>query len=282
MAAVLVVLVIVTAQVLPVGVDWESVYRPATRALLKGDSPFEIERVQVLEEFYSVFYNPPWALIPLIPFALLPAKLGHAALVYLGIGAFGYSAYRLGAKLHATVAFCLSPPVLACLLHGNVDWMPVLGFVLPPRWGLFFVLVKPQMGMVVALFWVVEAWRKGGIRAVAELLGPLVAVTLVTFLFYGLWPLDMGNTIDAGSESNAEAWNASLWPSVIPVGVALVVAALKHREVRCAMGASPCLSPYVSLQSWSGALAAVAHLDAVMLGAVAGFWGLVLVRALGG
>jgi hypothetical protein len=97
---------------------------------------------------------------------------------------------------------------------------------------------------------------------------------LINFAIYGLWPLRFGKTLSFW-------WNASLWPTSIPVGLALTVAALRTRKIGYAMAAGPCLSPYVLLHSWVGALAAILQLPQETLVAVIGLWILVILRAIG-
>lgn len=259
----IVVLVFLIANTMPFGVDWGNVFRPAARAILRWQSPFSI----------SGYFNAPWAVLPLIPLALLPESYGYAFLVLLSLVGFAYTAHRLGGKAIAVVAILISPPVLHSLLNGNIDALAVLGFVLPPQIGLFFVLIKPQIGMVVALFWLIEAWRESGFREVLRVFGPMMIVLLISFLIYGLWPVRFEQEIDLW-------WNASLWPASIPVGLVLVVAAIRRRRVEFAMAASPCLSPYVLLHAWVGALMALVSLVPETIASVIGLWLLVLLRVL--
>jgi hypothetical protein len=78
--------------------------------------------------------------------ALLPENIGRGFLFVVSLAAFAYTDFRLGGKPLALGEFLASPPVLHCLLNSNLDWMPLLGFVLPPPVGLFFLAVKPQVG----------------------------------------------------------------------------------------------------------------------------------------
>ena len=39
--------------------------------------------------------------------------------------------------------------------------MPLLGFALSLHFGVFLIVIKPQVGFTVGLFWLIEAWRKG-------------------------------------------------------------------------------------------------------------------------
>lgn len=258
-----VVLVAVVAVTMPASIDWRTAFRPAAREMLSSGNPYHVEG----------FFNPPWTVLPMIPFALLPERVGSAAMLVLGLAGFAYGAHRLGASPLVLGAFLLSPPVLHSLLNGNIDWLPIVGFVLPPQIGLFFVLTKPQMGSAVAVYWLVEAWRRGGLKEAARVFWPVSAALVLSFVLYGLWPLRSGQEIELW-------WNASLWPLSIPVGLTLLVAALRRRRIEYAMGAAPCLSPYVLLHAWSGALAAVLKHKVEALAAIAGLWIVVALRAL--
>lgn len=249
---------------LPQGVDWHLAFRPAALELASGRSPYRVEG----------FFNPPWALLPLVPIALLPENLGRAILTLAGILCFAFTAWRLGGQPLSTALFLLSPPVLHCLLNANIDWLAVLGFVLPPQIGLFFVTAKPQVGIMAVIYWLANAWRKGGMREVTRVFGPLLLATAASLVLFGPWPLRAGQEVSLW-------WNASLWPMSIPVGLVLLVAALRTRRIEFAMGASPCLSPYVLLHSWSGALIALVRSPLELTAATVGLWILVIIRATG-
>jgi hypothetical protein len=254
---------VVVAFVLPYAVDWHWAIRPGTLAMLHGESPYEVA---------PSLGCPPWALLPFLPLAILPDEWGRAVLFTLSLSTFAYSIWKLGARKMGIIAFILSPPILHSLKNGNLDWLPLLGFTLPPWMGLFFVTVKPQMGSIVVLFWLVEAWRQGGIRKVARDFYPIVIVTLITFALYGFWPSQYWYIYNFSKE-----WNASLWPISLPIGFALLVAALRRREIKFAMAASPCLSPYVLFHAWSGALASLASQTTELIAAVIGLWILVVI-----
>ena len=135
--------------------------------------------------------------------------------------------------------------------------------------------VKPQMGSILALFWLVEAWRVGGLRQVVRVFAPVTLFLLLTLAVFGLWPLNM-----LKATQFTTYWNASLWPYSIPVGLVLTVAAIRRREPRYSMAASPCLSPHVLFHSWSGALITLVTSPPEMIAAVVGLWILVGMRAL--
>jgi hypothetical protein len=71
-------------------------------------------------------------------------------------------------------------------------------------------------------------------------------------------------------------WNATLWPMSLPVGLVLIVTAIRKRELKYALGASPCLSPYILLHSWVVVLLAIVSSTAELIAAVIGLWILVV------
>jgi hypothetical protein len=254
------VILLTSAIYLPEGIDWRDTYRPAAQALLAGHSPFSVD----------IYFAAPWVLLPLLPIALLPVNIGRGVLFLIGMIAYAYTAYKLGATIVTLVVFLLSPPVVHGLLNSNIEWLSLLGFVMPAQIGLFFILIKPQIGFAVAIYWLIEAWRSGGIREVLRVFLPVTIALLVSFAIFGFWPARFQDTLNL-----TRSYNASLWPGSIPVGIALLVAAIHRRKIRFAMGASPCLSPYVLLHAWSGALVALVNQQVEFIGAVVGLWILV-------
>jgi hypothetical protein len=255
------VLSFLMAPIVPPAVDWTTTFRPATLALLSGESPYG--------RFYLV--HAPWTLVMLTPLALLPEAVGRVMLIFCALISYAFIAHRLKAKPIAIVFLLLSPLVMHLLLNGNMDWLASLGFILPPQLGLFFISIKPQIGIAVAPFWLVEAWRQGGWKLVIKTFAPFTIVLLLSFIMFGFWPSYSFKVI--------EVWyNASLWPMSIPVGLALLVTALRKRKIEYAMAASPCLSPYALFYSWTGALLAIDSSTPETIAAVIGLWVLIAIR----
>lgn len=253
---------------LPPGVDWSKTFRPAALALMQGHSPYTDPSVA------SPFAGPPWALLPLASIAFLPEELGRGFFFALSLAGFATAALRLRARPLALAAFLCSPPVLHCLLNANIDWMPLLGFTLPPVWGLFLVMVKPQMGFAVAIYWLVESLRKGGVGLALRTFAPAGAAYLLSFALFGFWPAQM-----ASVSGMSTGWNASLWPASIPIGLVLLTLAISRRNPQPALAASPLLSPYVLLHSWAGVILAVIRDNRAALAAGLFFWLLVALAA---
>lgn len=242
----------------PYGVDWHYTYRPATLAVLRGETPYNGD---------ILFFAPPWVVVPLIPFAILPEDIGRSLFAVVSVAMFAVIAYRLGAKPLGLLAFLLSAPVANCIQTGNVEWLVLLGLLLPPQLGLILLAIKPQSTLGVLLFYLVEAWRKGQLREVIAQFWPLAAMSLLSLLIFGLWPLRVRDY--AGY---AGSFNVSLWPYGIPIGLTLLAIALRDRRRDAALIASPFLSPYMVLIGWTEALAGLIPRTLEIVVASIGTW----------
>lgn len=241
-------------------IDWSNTYRPAVALLLAGQSPYASKW----------FYNPPWALLPLVPLSLLPETVGRLILFGLCLVLFAYVAIKLGARRLSLIAFLLSPPVVMSLYTGNLDALALAGAVLPPWIGLFFISIKPQVGAGLALFWLVDAYRKGGALNLVRTFAPIASAFLISFILYGPWPLDAPALVD-------KSYNASLFPLSLSAGLPLLVASFRLWRSRLALAAGPFLSPYLSFQSWSASLTGLLHRPLELTAAVVGLWAAVLI-----
>lgn len=249
------------AAVLPEAVDWQGVFYPASHALLEGRSPY-----------VAGYYNAPWAALVMAPFAT-DVQVGRGALFIVSLTVYALVAVALGAKPVALALWLTCPPILHTLLHGNLEWLVLAGLLMPPRWGLFVVLIKPQVAGALVLWWAVEAWREGGWRAVMALLWPVTLALSVSVALFGLWPLRALDTTQLW-------WNASLWPWSIAPGLGLLGWSLYARDWRAALAASPMLSPYVLLHAWAGAVLATIHNTRLFAIVIAALWALVLWRVI--
>jgi hypothetical protein len=263
----IIILSIGSGLLLPQGIDWHLTYRPVSLLAIQGKSPYS-------PDLPMPFPYAPWALLPILPLGLLPENIGRGAFFVLGIASYCLFALRLGANRITLPAFLLSPPVLHCLLNANLDFMPLVGYVLPPQIGLFFLVIKPQIGIGGILFWLYISWKKGGFKETVRVFAPVTVAILASFLVFGLWPLKFFQALSYG-------WNASLWPLSIPVAICLMVLALRHKEIRYSIAASPCFSPYVLFHSWAGVMGTVLSDTWLSLAAFAGLWAAIIVRALG-
>jgi hypothetical protein len=256
-----IVLTALTSPILPTAIDWHGAFRPAALELLHGKSPYNA----------SGYIYPPWTALILLPFSVFPEPVGRAMLVFVYLGAIVYTLHKLGSHTWSTLLILLSPPVLHGLLNGNIDWLVMLGAVLPPWFGLFLLVIKPQIGIGMIMYIFIETWRQHKFIGVLRTFTPVTIAYALSLFIYGLWPLGFQNTVGF-------SWNASLWPLSIPVGLALLTMAIRTRNIKFSLAASPCLSPYVLLHSWIGAFIAIASHPFETAAAVIGMWIVVALR----
>ena len=124
--------------------------------------------------------NPVWILLPLIPLGMLPQRLGLIFFFVLILVIYIFIGLKLHAQPISLTAFMLSPGIFLSLQQLNIDAIVLLGFLLPAPLGLFFVLAKPQIGIGMAVYWLVEAWRTGGLRKVLITFAPVTIVQVIT------------------------------------------------------------------------------------------------------
>ncbi len=239
--------------------DWHATFRPAALEILHGRSPYNAKG----------FFNPPWAAILLIPFAILPENVGWDLLVIAALGVYAYVAHKLGANKLTIAILLLSPPSLHGILIGNIDWLALLGIVLPPWLGLFFLAIKPQVSVIVILYLFFSEWKQGGPARVLKTFLPVGLASVLSVIIFGPWFLKIP-TLDK------LAANDSLFPMSLPIGLALTVAAFRKNDIRYSMMASPLFSPYLLFYSWIGAFLALAPQPWEAAAAVIGMWIVIL------
>ncbi len=179
------------------------------------------------------FYNAPWTLLPLMPFAFLPIRIGQICIFVLGLLAFGIIAYKLKARPLVFVLFLTSMPVISCLYNGGIDWLVMLSFVLPAPFSLMLAVTKPQLGVGIIIYWLFESWQVGGYREVIRNFAPVTLMLAVSFWLYGFWFLSYSDRLNT-------SFNFSIFPYLIPIGLYL----LYSRRKNAAMAAGVCIAPY--------------------------------------
>ena len=211
-----------------------------------GDWHFFHDTAHSAARPYSVrgFLNAPWLAWVLAPFSLLPEHLGGAIWMTLSVMGALWAVHRLEGGLLAAFLSLLSPAFIRFITAGQVDVLPLVGFVLMltadalPVMGLGIVLVaiKPQTLGGGALAW----WLRLEQEKRWRVLWPFFAVLALSFLIHGFWPAQiqwqyLNHSVDA-----------SPWPYGIPVGLALLVYAVRRDEPAVGAFSTLFLTPYIS------------------------------------
>jgi hypothetical protein len=225
--------------VLPYGLDFQRDYRPAALVMLRGEY-----------RSFTGFYKPPWTLIPFIPLALLPERLGRFVLFLLGISGFSYILYKVKAKPLPILLFMTSPPVFGCLYNANIDFLPLLALFVPASLGLLFAIIKPQVGIGIVLYHFYTSWKVRGSLGTIRTFFPMGLFIVFSILVYGLPSSHSSNLI-------AEWFNISLFPYTIIVGLLLLGDGIRRKNPVSAIASSPFFSPYLTSFSLVGPLLAL-------------------------
>ena len=220
-------------QYLPIGVDWVESFRPATLEFMAGRSPYTVEG----------FFNPPWMLIPFIPFAILPIKISNLILVDIGLFCFLFIVFRLKIRPLIALLFLLFPTTLVVLHTVNIEWLVMLGLVLPPQIGLFFILIKPQVGIAMAIYWLVVTPNK------IKTFLPVGLAFIISFVVYRDW---LSKLFIRGNKTGFYGtFDIGFFPYLVPLGLVLLFLAIRKYRDGFAFMASPFLAPYVGINSYS-------------------------------
>lgn len=213
--------------------DWFSQFDPTARGVLQGRSPYD----------QPVFSNPPWASLLLVPFVLLPPDLARGLVLVCTVASWVFVGWRLHAPKFAMIALLLSPTAIAALLAANLDAFVILGVLLPPAWGLLLLMIKPQIGVGPAAYYLVEAWRNSRAKGVLRTFMPVVAAFLLSAILFPGW---MGRFLD----KPANVWNRSLFPYGIPLGALFLWLSVRSRNVFWAIASTPFLTPYLTFPTY--------------------------------
>ena len=252
-------ILIASAALTPIGWDFKQFFRPAAQAILDGRSPYSVDG----------FYNPPWLSIIFVPFALLPERLSWMLFYSLNLVLFTLALKRLGAKIFSLVLIMMSPYVFYSMAYGNVDSMVLLGATLPPSWGIWLILLKPQMGIGIVALWLYQSVL-GGWRQVIRNFG---AISLV---YIGTWLAGLHPKYDVMQLS----WNINAWPWGLIPGIILLWLAIRKKSTNVAFSSSPYFSPYASPQSWMVILLPVLERPFLLIAGILLGWLFVLMRML--
>lgn len=242
--ATLVVAFIIGALFAPYGIDWVDIYQPTTIKFIttEGYNPY----------LGTGYYNAPWLLWLLAPVAILGAEVSRAAWFAISLTCYVAFALRSKFKPVAMLAFLVSPFVIASLWDGNIDGLVLLGAVLPPFLGIPLLVLKPQIGFVLVLYYAFESlYINRDLNQFVNRFFLLWVFGATSIIVHGFWPKYMFDVEPLG-------WNLSLWRvdtlslilSVV-VGILLAVSATRYRRDKFrALAAGPFLSPYVAIHSW--------------------------------
>jgi hypothetical protein len=178
------------------------------------------------------FINPPWTAL-LLGYGLFSLKISNVINLLLNISMLLWAVYKVkGGWLGIFLTFT-SPLFFDMSRVNPIDWIPLLGFLLPPMWGFPLMVTKPQtLGAAMLIKW------KQGKFSIKTIL-PLVLIIGSSFLIWGNW-VNLSETRSILNTSH----NFSMWPFGIPFGIGLLTYAWKNNDDILAGASTYLLIPY--------------------------------------
>jgi hypothetical protein len=222
-------------------VDLHDYFLPAARHVLAGGNPYDLKG----------FYGPPWALLPALLVAWLPDKAAYAAHGVISILALIAFLSVQKSRPWASLGALISVPVITAVLCGNLEPFVILALVVPRPLGMLLLAMKPHIGIVLALYWVLDEWRSEGLAGVARLLWPVLAAFGASVLLYGFWPVTWLGAALEYRGWNWNVWGMQPWAHVFIVGIPAVFISLWKEREDMALSAGPLLSPYTNVYGFA-------------------------------
>ena len=244
--------------------DFDTFYR-AGAALTHGINPYTV----------TGFYSPLYVAAAFVPLTILPLTLAYhlyAGLVFL---TYGLAFYLLTQRIGLTILFLLTPFPILTAYYGNIESWVLLGAAVNPIAGIWLVMAKPQMGLIVAALILWRAWREHSIgRALS--LGLPIGIVYGLSLMAGMWQMPGAGLWRETPIANS--WNISLWPIGLLIGIPAAVLALRYRKVDLALLAGPFVAPYLgNPSSWSGVFPILARKRWAAVIGLAAAWALAFI-----
>lgn len=215
--------------------DWRNKFYPLIRDCFRGVSPY----------WNPAFQYPPWVVLPLFPFVIFPINISRGLLFVSSILFVGFFAYKTKNKFLTILAVLISSTVVGSIIAGNIDALLILAMFLPPAWMLFFLMIKPQIGVGVALYFLYDVWKSKNLLKGIQIFAPVVAGYIITIIIFPDFLTRIINTTSVFS-----IWNRSIFPYGVPIGIFLLWFSIYRKNVFYALAAGPFLSPYTTFFSY--------------------------------
>lgn len=224
--------------------DWFNMFQPVGERALSGDLRFYGD---------TGFYNPPYAVLLIAPLSALDPLTGSA--LWTAIMFASYFTFAVGLKFKPASAFffLVSGPVVLSLWWGNLDGLIFLGAVISPFLGIPLLLLKPQVGIGLILYYTIHYFAEPGIDR-ETLIGFEAAAIIGLCILIAPGMIASFNSVSNVNLSLLRHGFILAFLSIW-VGGALTVSGVATRNKALALAASPFFAPYVAFNSLAGLLA---------------------------
>ncbi|NDJ84964.1 MAG: hypothetical protein GYB66_03670 [Chloroflexi bacterium] len=220
----------------PLGIApiWHDQEVDFTQAPKNLDNPYETPR----------YVYPPWTAVLLIPFSFMPLPLAVLIQICVFFVLLAVLIHRYGGNTGHVILVVTSYWAFDNGLELNIDWLPVLGILVPAFLSGPLLLTKPQVALGVWLSYS----RKQLIRAANVTL----ALLAVSFILWDNWPEAMWDSLQRWTLTDEYYDQFNLAPiALLPVPISLAIGAwigwhaFKQRSVILSLLAWMFFVPYI-------------------------------------
>lgn len=189
------------------------------------------------------FVHPVWVVVLTYPFRWLPLEMSTLVQALIYFIALALVIVKFGGNRRAILITLCSFISLDAVLQMNIDWLVILGMLLPAWASGPFVLAKPQIG----LGYYFGLYPHDLLRAVLV----MVIMGVVTLLIWGWWPsiiLEKVGELSIGRFFNIAPLQYLSYLSIV-IGIILAGFAFRRKDVPLGVLAGLFFTPYISAYS---------------------------------
>lgn len=201
---------------------WGDLAWTFSKAITYWGTPYEIPG----------YFSTPWANLFLIPFELLPIQIVALLMITIYFCLITLLIYKYKGDRISLILTLTSILALDTALEINIDWLVCIGLIIPKKWSLPFLLIKPQTAMGYIL-----SFSKGEfIHAMIVILIVLIA----SFLIWGEWINDLFKSIEYWeTNSLVNLAPITILPSALAIFIGILISIYgwrKHDAIACIIG----------------------------------------------
>jgi hypothetical protein len=115
-------------------------------------------------------------------------------------------------------------------------------------------MMKPQIGIGAAIYYLFEAWRNNRAVGIVRTFGPVVLAYVISGVLFPVW-------VDRFIHKPSNEWNRSIFPYSIPLGLFFLWLGVRKQNRFFAMAAAPFLSPYLTFYTYAIVQIGLLHED---------------------